>query len=454
MAGSPMDDALRSTPDMDGGLPEIDRLAMERTRARVEQTLFGKADPARLGRYEIREPIAGGGMGLVYEAYDPDLDRKVALKIVHPHRNDDARSRQRLIIEARALAKLDHPNVVKVHDVEHDSQVVIVMERVEGQTLADWEAEARRTWREVLAVYLQAGDGLAATHGVDVIHRDFKPSNAIIGADGRVRVLDFGLARLASTREDGPGRRQDASVDLTSTGDVVGTLAYSAPEQLEGGVATAASDQFSFCVSLHRAIEGVSPFEGATQASRLASIRGGPIRYADDSRRVPLWLRTAIARGLSADPARRYPSMNHLLAELRRPHGWQRWRLAVLAAGVMVVTAVAMVAASGLMAEAPCDGDATELAQVWGRTQRDRVTRAIDRIATPYARDVRDRAIATLDGYGTEWSGAHRAACRAHQRGATSALLFDRQRVCLSQRLGDLRAAVDVLSRTDAASVI
>jgi eukaryotic-like serine/threonine-protein kinase len=460
------DEAFGSTVEL-GQQPEPDPLAMERARARVERGLFGAAEPAKLGRYEILEPIAGGGMGMVYSARDPELGRKVALKVLHPLRARDSRSRQRLHVEARALAKLDHPNVVKIHDVIDDGgQVVIVMELVEGETLAAWEQHAQRSWREIIGVYAQAAAGLAAAHGVDVVHRDFKPSNAIIGSDGRVRVLDFGLARLAASGANRANREDDAvppageaGPELTASGDVVGTLAYSAPEQLDGGEVTAASDQFSLCVSLHRAVEGVMPFQGTTPDARLAGIRDGVPARGEDARRVPPWLRQLILRGLAVDPSRRYASMSELLVELRRPRGWQRWRLLVLAVAIMTVSTAVTAAVRGPSDEEACDGGAAQLAAVWNAAQRNRVLRAIDSILGPdgapvaYAREVRGRLLSTLDGYATEWNATHRAACRSHRRGAVTTPQYGRQATCLEQRRGDLRVAIDVLAETDRTSL-
>jgi serine/threonine protein kinase len=260
--------------ELRGARPRVDRLDMAQARARAEQALFGSASPAKLGRYVLFGKSGDGGMGVVYAAYDPELHRKVALKVLHPRQQHD-RAHERLIAEARALAKLDHPNVVKVHDViTHDDQVVLVMEWVEGDTLATWERAEPRSWRDVLPVYIQAAHGLAAAHGVGVIHRDFKPANAILGTDGRVRVLDFGLARPADTSPATTRPPAAATTlangsvdetwptDLTATGAMVGTLAYAPPEQLQGTAVTPASDQFSFAVSLHRALEGVAPFSG------------------------------------------------------------------------------------------------------------------------------------------------------------------------------------------------
>ncbi len=451
MAWQPL--KLESTAEMGGEPPATDRLAMERARARVELALFGHAEPARIGRYEILEPIAGGGMGFVYAAYDPELDRKVALKVLHCRRASDPRSHERLMKEARALARLDHPNVVTVHDVlSHHGEIVIVMELVAGETLEDWQAAAPRSWRELVAAYLQAGEGLTAAHGLDVVHRDFKPSNAIMGNDGRVRVLDFGLARLTTEGGEPSGSAEagaGAAVSRSVSGTVLGTPEYSAPEQLAGDEVTLASDQFSFCAALHRAVEGVAPFRGATIQDLLASILTSAPRGATDGRHVPRWLRRALRRGLAAEPARRHPSMRALLSELGRTRGWRRWRwpgaAALLAAASVVVTAA--VHRDGDAAPA-CDGGAPEVAAVWGRLQRIALGAKLAHLGAPYAREVEARVLAGLDAASARWQSVHRTACLDHRRGVDSDAMLDRKMLCLRRRLADLAAAVGVLRET------
>lgn len=450
-------DDKQSTVDLEMGAdrPASDALAMERARARAELALFGEAEPARIGRYQVLDPIAGGGMGVVYRAHDPELDRGVALKVLHPRRHGDARLEQRLITEARALAKLDHPSVVKVHDVvTREDGVVIVMELAEGETLAQWGEARDRSWREILDAYIQAGQGLAAAHAVDVVHRDFKPSNVVIGAHGRVRVLDFGLARFAGTdasTDPGPEREGTPGVVtpgvVTAPGAFLGTPAYASPEQLDGGAITAASDQFSFCVALHRAIEGVPPFAGSTIEALAASIRAGEIRIAL-ARSVPVWLRAALRRGLAAEPERRYPSMRALLRELARPRGWRRWRWPI-AAAALVTAAVATTVALTADEQAPtCDGGASELATAWNADARRAVQAQFARIGTPYAQQAEARILAGLDERATDWGEIHRAACLAHRNGTESGDLLDRKIACLRQQLAELSAAVDVLRQT------
>ncbi|HEY0479470.1 MAG TPA: serine/threonine-protein kinase [Kofleriaceae bacterium] len=444
-----------------GARPASDAITMDAVRARVEQSLFGAAADAHLGRYVVLDRIAGGGMGVVYRAEDPELHRKVALKVLHPRQLGDARARQRMLGEARALARLDHPNVVKIYDVlTHGDQIVLVMALIEGATLAEWEHAAPRSWRELVHVYAQAGDGLAAAHALEIIHRDFKPANAIIAGDGRVSVLDFGLARVADAADSAPALGSPDAPDLdgphglTATGEIVGTLGYTSPEQLAGRPATQASDQFSFCVALHRAIEGVPPFTGGDAVSRLRSIRAGALVRATD-RSVPSWLRTLLARGLAADPTARFPSMAVLLRELRRPRGWRRWR--VPAAAVVVAGAFAVIAANRSSPSAldlPCDGGIREIDAVWGPVPRAQLDGSLRTLDAPEARDLRDRVLARLDVYRERWIELHRDACTSHRRGVQSSELLDRRMACMARRRGDLQAAVDVLRRTDRATAV
>lgn len=447
------DSTMTADPPVADPRPAANPVEMETVRARAEHALFGQAAPPRLGRYHIIDRIAGGGMGIVYSAYDPDLDRRVALKVVHPQRTHDDRAQARLITEARALAKLDHRNVVKVHDVvTNEGSIVIVMELVAGETLAAWGMKPR-TWREAVHVYQQAAQGLLAAHGVNVVHRDFKPSNAIIGPDGRVRVLDFGLARLdeataVETRPAGPV----SVANLTETGDVFGTLAYASPEQLRGEPATTASDQFSLCVSLHHAVEGVAPFSGSTIQERLASIEAHAIKLGDPGRDVPAWLRAIIARGLSPGARERFPDMAALVAELVRPRGLRRFRtplFAIAALGIGIATTLALRGGP----DDECDGGRTQLARTWNADVRASLLRALDNVGTPYAREIRDRVAAGFDRYAFDWTAGHLEACRDHRKGATSAALLDRRMACLDERLGDLRAAAHVVQRTDATSL-
>jgi tetratricopeptide (TPR) repeat protein/predicted Ser/Thr protein kinase len=440
--------------------PSVDAVGMNEVRARAERVLFGAAEPARLGRFALLGPIAGGGMGVVYSAYDPQLDRRVALKLIHPHQRGTTLGRARLIGEARALARLDHPNVVPIHDVlEIDDQIVLVMELVAGQTLAAWERSRAHTWREVVAIYVEAGRGLAAVHRLGLAHRDFKPANAIVGDDGRVRVLDFGLARFADDDElaatEPAGSPLGPASPLTATGEVLGTIGFMAPEQLLGDTATAASDQFSFCVALHRALHGVPPFAGATIAELLTSIEARRIHDGSGGARTPSWLRAVIARGLATDPAARFPSMEHLLLQLERERGWRRWRGPAVAAAAVAATTVAIVALTRPPPDAlaACDGGVSEIGAIWNPGRRGRIGSVLAAVDLTYARAIGGRVLGTLDGYRGAWSHQHRDACVEHRRGAQSAQVLDRRMACLRRRLGDLASAIDVIDKIDRASI-
>ncbi|MDP1826528.1 MAG: protein kinase [Archangium sp.] len=275
----------------------------------------------RMGRYEIERLIGAGGMGVLYVARDTKLDRRVALKLMRPHYADEV-GRARLLREAQAMARLSHPNVVNVFDLgEVDERVFVAMEFVEGGTLRDWLKTPREA-QEVLSVFSQAGQGLLAAHRAGIVHRDFKPENVLIGADGRARVTDFGLARPGEFLEQpvkqlatGPVSPRGASspLDLTQTGTVLGTPAYMSPEQLRLEPADARSDQYSFCVSLYEALEGRRPFAGSTLAEVHEGVLGG--RFARPAR-IPEAVARVLERGMSLSPAGRFASMESLLSAL------------------------------------------------------------------------------------------------------------------------------------------
>jgi serine/threonine protein kinase len=301
------------------------------------------APGVQLGKYRLEHLLGTGGMGAVWAAHDVDLDRKVALKVLGEGLAGDPTAQARLLREARAMARLRHPNVVPVYDaLTLDGHDVIVMELVEGTTLAAWLAETARTPEAVIPVLIAAGRGLAAAHAAGMVHRDFKPHNVLVDRDGRVLVTDFGLARSSEltsvsgvappapeTRADLGGTvsmvRGDAAtmavtprgeLPLTRTGTLLGTPAYMAPEQLRGESATARSDQFAFCVTAWEALAGTRPFTGATLGEIGHAIdRGQPA----DAARVPRTVRPALERGLAADPEQRWPAMAPLLDALAPP---------------------------------------------------------------------------------------------------------------------------------------
>jgi tetratricopeptide (TPR) repeat protein len=304
-----------------------------------------------VGRYRLGRRLGSGAMGMVFEAHDPQLHRKVAIKLLHPHVADGPDG-VRLLREARSMAQLAHPNVVAVHDAGRAStQVFVAMELVEGETLRGW-LDHGRTRAEIMDAFVQAGRGLEAAHAVGIVHRDFKPDNVMVGHDGRARVTDFGLARpsVRWSPDEGGALQPDVcmTIDgLTGHGAVVGTPAYMSPEQWRGQVADARSDQFAFCVALYEALQGERPFEGRTLPMLSAAVTAG--RRRAPPRGLPRWLREALDRGLEVDPAQRHASMSALLRQLERDRGGLRRTVVVV--GAMGIGAAATVGVLRWMAE-------------------------------------------------------------------------------------------------------
>jgi serine/threonine protein kinase len=305
------------------------------------------APGACVGRYLVVSELGAGAMGTVYAAHDPELCRKIALKILKPAGSIDGERelvRERLRREAQAMAQLAHPNVVTVYDVGAvNDQIFIAMELVEGQTLASWLAASPRRWREVVAMFLPAGRGLAAAHAAGMVHRDFKPENVLVGNDGRVRVGDFGLARMLASGVEGSEehlKRVRVNRSGSTTGSLVGTPYFMAPEQFQCRSTDARSDQFSFCLALYVALARQHPFAG-NDVDRLAeSVAEGQIRRPPDGSVLPRRLFRVLRRGLATDPANRFSSMEALLAELGQEHSTRRPRVAIAA---IIAVAIALV---------------------------------------------------------------------------------------------------------------
>ena len=297
-----------------------------------------------LGRYTLLERLGAGAMGVVYRATDRELGRDVALKQLH--RPDEALT-DRLVREARSMAQVNHPNVVAVYDVGSAEGVTyIAMEMVSGDSLRAWQRESR-TVPEIVTAYVSAGRGLAAAHAAGIVHRDFKPDNVLVGRDGRVRVTDFGLAASRPTdgRERAPSTSMMSDVNLTTSGSVLGTPAYMAPEQFTGNNVDARTDQFNFCVALYEALYGQRPFEGKTFPELSDNVCEGRVRPPPPGARISRGLRSIILRGLSVKPGDRYPTMEHMLVELGRDRA-RPWRRTSI-----VATALAVLLALGLGAD-------------------------------------------------------------------------------------------------------
>jgi tetratricopeptide (TPR) repeat protein len=410
-----------------------------------------------LGRYVLLDRIGLGGMGVVFAAYDPELDRKVALKLL---RSDWAagpgavEARSRLWREAQALARLSHPHVVTVHDVGvHGESFFIAMDFVDGVTLSRWLKSQPRAWTEVLDCFLQAGRGLAAAHAAGLVHRDFKPDNVLVGRDGRVRVTDFGLARLSEgPREEGAALPMSPSSEgMTQQGVLMGTPAYMPPEQINGIPADARSDQFSFCVALYEGLYGERPFTGDSPGALARAIHQGPPTPPRDSR-VPAWVRRALLQGLAADPAARHPSMDVLLSALTRKPLWVRWRsvAAVVGAAAMVGGGVGFLGAR--REDTRCTGFERRLAGLWDEGRKAKLEATFRASGMPLAEAAWASTSRTLEAYAASLVSMERDSCEAtHVRGEQSERLLDLRGVCLERRRESLRAAVDLMLQADRA---
>jgi tetratricopeptide (TPR) repeat protein len=409
---------------------------------------------SRIGRFVVQRTLGAGGMGVVFLAHDPELDRHVAIKVLHPELWETAGAEMRLKREAQAMAKLSHPNIVSVFDVgTHGDQLVLTMEYVDGITLDEWCRETKPPWRAVLAACIAAGRGLAAAHAGGVIHRDFKPQNVLRGKDGRIVVTDFGLARSAGTDDDAPrGGDGPAELGITRTGTVMGTPAYMAPEQFAGKPADEKTDQWNYCATVYRLLYGEPAFPGATFAELAHEVATGTPRDAPSKSEIPPWVRRVLLRGLELDAARRYPSMTAVLADLERDPRVLRRRVAiggvvagVLAIGMGVVLTTRTDAVS-------CDGGDARLIGIWDASRRTEVRRAFLATNQPHAAATFDRVAALLDRAAGSLVSTHRETCEAtHVRGEQSATLLDLRMSCLDRRLGELDALVDVFAtQTDA----
>jgi serine/threonine protein kinase len=308
-------------------------------RHRIHKELFGSVrDTLQVGRYKIEEPLGSGAMGAVYRAEDPELCRSLAVKMIRRADVGEA-MRARFIREARALARLNHPNVVTIHDVgEHERQTFIAMEYVRGKTLREWLCAERRSWPVVVQAYVAAGRGLAAAHAAGLVHRDFKPANVIVADDGRIVVVDFGLARRSDEPEAPAGLEDDGAaaqprdedplcVTVTRTGTRMGTPAYMSPEQLQGELTDTRSDQFSFCAALYEGLFGQRPFEGDTVEELAVQVVDGHLRSPDSCTRVLARVFNVLRRGLSVDPRARFETMEALLDALDRATRPRRVRI-------------------------------------------------------------------------------------------------------------------------------
>ena len=408
-------------------------------------------------------------MGVVFRAHDPELDRPVAVKLLVAARASGTEGTQRLVREARALARLAHPNVVEIYDVGTWSagqtpprSVFIAMELVSGRTLDRWLAQEEPRAPEILEVYEQAGLGLAAAHRAGLVHRDFKPSNAIIDAEGRVRVLDFGLARLvgdatsgttrAGSASEAPEERSDPTEDrLTRTGIAMGTPMYMAPEQHAGHDADARADQYAFAVALWEALLGTRPFAGRSIDEIAAAKRQRAPNRGSATPRVPARVTRALGRALHPDPGQRFESMDALLSALTGRKR-SRWAMGLGATAALAITGLAV---AGSSHDDPCRDVGQELEAVWTSARKAEVGERFLATELAFAPQTWKRVSAQLDAYAQEWTSVRTELClaaAAEHEGA--GIETDRRRACLDQRRAQLATMLDVFATAQVADVM
>lgn len=431
---------------------DVDDIEGRQLLARIEANLFAKEQPPqKLGRWIILERLGAGSMGVVYAAYDPRLDRRVALKVLRSKRSASEGARARMLREAQALAKISDPHVVQIHDVEElEDNVCLVMELIDGPTLRQWQSEPR-SLRELLDRYVQVAHGLATVHEAGLVHRDVKPDNVLIKGD-RVVIADFGLVFAGEGAAlDGADLRGIAptAVELSLTADdtLVGTLGYMAPEQLSGRRATAQSDQFAFCVSLHEALTGARPFRGKTPAEIVAAMVSGPLARAKGTA-LPRWLFRLLCRGLKVEPTLRFASMAELRDALAggRNRGRRARNLLLLAGGLGLAGL-----GYGLRQPAgdPCSDPRAELAPIWGDARRELIyAQVLGNGSEPRKRAWRTLAI-SFERAAEQWSQAWVDECRERSTPNPTAQerrILAARRMCLRAVESKLRAFSDTLS--------
>jgi len=434
------------------------------TNADVEVTLAdGESGPSQavspfergetLGRYVALDTLGAGGMGIVLSAYDSKLDRRVALKLLHPHTGADPENHARLIREAQALAKLSHPGVVAVYDVgEIRGQVFIAMEFIDGPNLRRWTHDAQRSTAEVISVFRDAARGLIAAHDAGIVHRDFKPDNVLIDPKGRAHVTDFGLALESHevvpnlSASSSSWSSHSSSSRLTETGMVMGTPAYMPIEQHAGKATGHRSDQFSFCVSFYEALYGVRPFSGANASELCLSIKRAEIPPPPPGVSVPRRVHRAIVKGLAVKPEGRHASMRALLRAITPPTRNRRtWILGGLG-GLAIGAGVVAVAEPP---QRPCSSFKRSIDEVYGNEQASAIRAAFESTDLAYAGPSFEATARTLDTFTEAWAAAATDACLATERGEQSDHMLDLRMNCLGRARSQLSATVEVLRQAN-----
>jgi serine/threonine protein kinase len=400
-----------------------------------------------VGRYIVLHALGEGGNGVVYAAFDPELDRKVALKLVRP----SPRNHARLLREAQALAKLSHPNVVAVHDVgTFRDRVFVAMELVEGMTLRAWLREPR-SMKDILRVYLAAAEGLVAAHARGMVHRDFKPDNVLVSHDGHVRVVDFGLATRSDSQEE-PAHDAELPPQLlspiTQAGALMGTPGYMAPEQYQRSTSDARTDQFSFCVALFEGLYGRLPFAGGTLDELQQATCSGRIRMPAERRGVPLYIQRAVEKGLSVEREKRWETMGALVAVLRSDPWARLRRTGISALVLLLVLGVAYAWWSARSQQAQlCSGAPLLLRKAWSPELRERIKKSFAASGFSYAEQAQKTVVRALDDFGKAWRSERTSACEATRvRGEQSEEVLAARLSCLDTQLDEARAFAQLMA--------
>ncbi len=421
----------------------------------LSSKLFDQGRPVNVGRFEVRERLGAGAMGVVMSGFDPQLHRTVALKVLHSAGDDVEQAR--LLAEARAMAKVRHPNLVTVFEAgTHDGSVYIAMEFVEGGTLGAWLEAQSRTWQEVVPVFIGIAKGLAAIHDAGLVHRDLKPENILLGSDGRAQVSDFGLARpesaaVASSVEVS----EDGDPAATPTLGRAGTPSYFAPEQWKGARADVATDQWSFCVTLYEALYGQRPFAAKGRHGLSTAVLDGvrtPLPSAAPT--LPAWLLKIVERGLSLDPAERFGSMHELGSALQA--GTERGRPRPVRVAALTALATAGIAGAGVLAvaEDPCQGVDVRLETVWTPERAAKISARFD-VVQPGGPSIWATIEESLDRRVEQWAAQRRDACEAtHVRGEQSENALDLRMRCLDRRAVEIESLLETYDDVSEAGVL
>ena len=424
-----------------------------------------------VGRYVLLEKIGAGGMGVVYSAYDPRLDRKVALKFVRSNAamvggENESSAGARLLREAQAMARVTHPNVVTVFDAGvFEESIFIAMEFLSGTTLKQWLETKSPSFYTILDVVIRAGRGLVAAHERNLVHRDFKPDNVLVTDEGRVAVMDFGLVHYKDSSPQETVSREKKSVAMTplndretmadparftTMGDVMGTFSYMPPEQLRGDLIDVRCDQFAFCVTLYESLYGVRPFWAKDIETRLIAIARGELR--EPKRRFgPRRLMNVIRRGLMARPEDRYPSMIELLTELERIRSPKRNKfIAVASVGAVLAIGANFIVNGSSNLERQCNAGEKVWANVWSSKIHQQVIASFQQSNLPFAEESAQKVGEVLDDYGEKWRTMHRTSCEDTMiREVQSLRLMDLRNACLGRRLSQARALIGRFVKSD-----